>query len=288
VLSHTVMKRVYIEDSWPDTWKYSYPYDLQEIYGEIRHYGYVYAYANRRKRTLGLIEEVLPKGSTILDVAAAAGNFSLSLAELGYEVTWNDLRADLADYVELKREKGIVHYAPGNAFELGFNESFDCVLITEVIEHVAHPDEFLQKVAAMVKPGGYVVMSTPNGRYLINDLPKFSECPDPRVFESQQFKPNSDGHIFLLWPDEIEALGAVAGLALEKHEVLTNFLTAGHVKTESALRVLPRRVVGFLENATNRLPSFVKERITTSSCSRYRKPIRLSEAVGKTPKHVSA
>lgn len=266
------MKRVYIEESWPETWKYTYlNYDLQEIYGEIRHYGYVYAYQNRRRHTLRLIEEALPKGASILDVAAAAGNFTLSLAEMGYEVTWNDLRADLADYVKMKHEKGVVHYAPGNAFELGFSEQFDCALITEVIEHVAHPDEFLKKVAAMVKPGGYVVMSTPNGRYFINKLPRFSDCPDPSVFESQQFKPNSDGHIFLLWSDEIQLLGNAAGLTLEKHECFTNPLTAGHVKLEQALKLLPKAIVDAAESLTRGLPSMLKEKVTTSSCSRYRK-----------------
>jgi len=273
VLSHTVMKRVYIEDSWPDTWKYSYPYDLQEIYGEIRNYGYAYAYANRRNHTLQLVEEVLPKGASILDVAAAQGNFSLSLAEMGYEVTWNDLRADLADYVKMKHERGEVHYAAGNAFELGFRDQFDCVLITEVIEHVAHPDEFLRKAAAMVKPGGYVVMSTPNGRYFINNLPKFSDCPDPSVFESQQFKPNSDGHIFLLWPDEIEPLGIAAGLVLEKHHCFTNSLTAGHLKSEVLLRLLPEKLVARLEKASAVLPARIKQSLTVASCTRFRKAI---------------
>ena len=37
--------------------------------------------------------------------------------------------------------------------------------ITEVIEHVAHPDRLLQQAAALVRPGGYVVMTTPNGRF---------------------------------------------------------------------------------------------------------------------------
>jgi 2-polyprenyl-3-methyl-5-hydroxy-6-metoxy-1,4-benzoquinol methylase len=40
---------------------------------------------------------------------------------------------------------------------------FDAVLITEVIEHVAHPDEFLAKTAALVKPHGSIVLTTPNG-----------------------------------------------------------------------------------------------------------------------------
>jgi 2-polyprenyl-6-hydroxyphenyl methylase/3-demethylubiquinone-9 3-methyltransferase len=267
------MKRVYIEDSWPETWKWSYSFDLQEIYGEIRHHGHTYAYANRFKRTIGLIEESVPKGAKILDVAAGQGNFSLVLAERGYDVTWNDLRADLEGYVELKREKGVVHYAPGNAFDLGFDGQFDCVLIAEVIEHVAHPDQFLQKIAGMVKPGGYVVMSTPNGRYFLNKLPKFSDCADPSMFESVQFKPNGDGHIFLIWPDEIVPLGASAGLILEKHECFTNPLTHGHIKTELALRLLPRGAVEALEGLSNNFPRVVKEKLTTNSCSRYRKPL---------------
>ena len=89
-------------------------------------------------------------GATILDIAAAHGNFTLALAELGYRVTWNDLRAELAEYVQRKHERGAVEYMPGNCFELAPRNSFDCVLFTEVIEHVAHPDEFMIKVARLI------------------------------------------------------------------------------------------------------------------------------------------
>ena len=205
-------------------------------------------------------------------MAAAQGNFTLTLAELGYELTWNDLRSDLADYVRLKHEKGIIHFAPGNVFELGFRGDFDCVLITEIIEHVAHPDEFLRKVATMVKPGGYIVMSTPNGAYFRNKLPKFSECADPSVFEKDQFKPNSDGHIFLLWPEEILALGRDAGMELVKHQIFTNPLTAGHIKLGCLLKILPRNLVFGIERFSNRFPGILKNKITTSSCSLFKKP----------------
>jgi 2-polyprenyl-3-methyl-5-hydroxy-6-metoxy-1,4-benzoquinol methylase len=265
------MKRLYIEDTWPDSWKYSYPYDLLEIWGEVSHRGFAYAYANRRSQTLALIREVLPSGSTILDVAAAQGNFSLTLAEEGYQVTWNDLREDLAGYVQSKYETGTITYAPGNVFELNFEEKFDCVLITEIIEHVAHPDQFLKKISVMVKKGGFVVMSTPNGGYFRNNLPRFLECPDPAQYEKMQFKPNSDGHIFLLWPDEIEWLAKESGLTLDRHILFTNPLTAGHIKLEGILKLLPRSIPERMEVLSQKLGDRIKTRLMANSASRFRK-----------------
>src|SRR5689334_17797222 len=98
------MKQVCFQESWPASWKGSYKYDLEEIYGKVTHLGYVNGYKNRREQTLRLLREVLPPGATVLDIAAAQGNFSLALAERGYKVIWNDLREELADYVRLKHE----------------------------------------------------------------------------------------------------------------------------------------------------------------------------------------
>jgi 2-polyprenyl-3-methyl-5-hydroxy-6-metoxy-1,4-benzoquinol methylase len=269
--TRSTMKRVRPDPHWPQSWQESYCYDQSEIYGDVSHYGYAYAYENRRRETLRLLTEVLSPGARILDVAAAQGNFSLALAELGFDVTWNDLRAELADYVRLKQERGRIEFAPGNAFELAFPSLFDAVLITEIIEHVAHPDDFLAKAAALVKPGGYIVMTTPNGGYFKNRLPKFSECSDPAVFESVQFKPNADGHIFLLHVDEIEPLARRAGLLVEKVALFTSPLSAGHVKTESLLKILPRTFVQMAENVTRSLPSALKKKALVQMAVRFRK-----------------
>ncbi len=266
------MKRVYIQHTWPDSWKYSYPYDLEEVYGEISCRGYAFAYDNRRRQTLRLLDEVLTPGARILDIAAAQGNFSLALAEKGYDVTWNDLRADLADYVRLKYERGNIQYAPGNAFELKFPSPFDAVVITEIIEHVAHPDDFLLKTAQLVRPGGYIVMTTPNGAYWQNPLPKFSECSDPSVYEKVQFKPNSDGHIFLLHPDEIPSLASHAGLEVDKLALFNNPLTHGYLKMEMMLRVLPRRIVNNIEIATQHFPASLCRKLLLQMGARFRKP----------------
>jgi 2-polyprenyl-6-hydroxyphenyl methylase/3-demethylubiquinone-9 3-methyltransferase len=261
------MKTIAYQNSWHDSWKYSYPYDLIEIYGENNRSGYSYAYANRRKYTLELIQKVAQPGAKILDVAAAQGNFSLSLAELGYQVTWNDFREELIDYVNLKKEFGDINYAPGNAFDLQFDSYFDVILIAEVIEHVAHPDRFLRKIAQMLKPGGHIVMSTPNGEYFKNHLPKFSDCPDPSRFESVQFQPNSDGHIFLLHLDEIQQIADRAGLVVAETLLLTNPLTNGHIKLHHLLKILPRTLVNAVEKLTCFLPLALRRKLQTCTVS---------------------
>ncbi len=242
----------------------SYPYDLLEIYGGTSHRGYAYAYDNRRKHAFDLISRVAAPGARILDVAAAQGNYSLALAEAGYRVTWNDIRADLIEYVKLKYERGDLTFAPGNVFELGFEAEFDVVVMTEVIEHVAHPDRFLAKIAKFVRPGGAIVMTTPNGRYVRFNLPKFSDCADPSLYEAVQFGPNADGHIFLLHRDEIDGLARDAGLRVREVRLLNNVLTSGHVKTELALRVLPKAFVHGIERVTAALPQGARERLNAS------------------------
>jgi 2-polyprenyl-3-methyl-5-hydroxy-6-metoxy-1,4-benzoquinol methylase len=244
---------------------------LEEVYGEISNRGYAYAYSNRRAHALRLIKEVLEPGAKILDLAAAQGNFSLALSEMGYDVTWNDLRAELADYVRLKYERGRLSFAPGNAFELHFDSLFDGILITEVIEHTAHPNDFLVRTAKMVRPGGYIFMTTPNGGYFLNKFPKFSECADPSIYESVQFKPNADGHIFLLHRDEIEGLAAKANLRLEKCLLFTNSLTNGHLKMELILRILPRSIIESIEALSGRLPQAWRDRIFIHMAARFRR-----------------
>jgi 2-polyprenyl-6-hydroxyphenyl methylase/3-demethylubiquinone-9 3-methyltransferase len=265
------MKSVAYSDAWPASWRYSYPFDLQEVYGRITNRGYAYAYENRRRKTLELIREVIAPGGRILDVAAAQGNFTLLLAESGYRVTWNDLREELADYVRLKHERGDVQYAPGNVFDLEFAEPFDCALITEIIEHVAHPDQFLAKISSFLKPNGYVVLTTPNGAYFRNRLPRFSDCSNPDVYEAVQFKPDSDGHIFLLWPDELRSLCQAAGLKIEKAVWFTTPLTNGHVKLGWLLRVLPKKLVFTVDAVAQRLPNVMKHKFMVHTAVRCRK-----------------
>jgi 2-polyprenyl-6-hydroxyphenyl methylase/3-demethylubiquinone-9 3-methyltransferase len=271
------MRSTVPQSSWPDSWVRGHGWDLAAAaesaedfraipggYADAKR-GYARAYRNRLRVTLDAIRRVAPPGSSILDVAAGQGNFSLALAELGYQVTWNDRLAELAGYVQLKYERGSIRYAPGDVFDLECEHGFDLVLIAEVIEHVAHPDAFLSRIASLVKPGGYVVMTTPNGEYWSNKLPRFSDCSDPSLYEASQFEAGAYGHIFLLHADEVESLAAAAGLAVRELRVFNNVLTSGFAKTEALLAILPRALVSWLEEVTAALSTPVCRKLNTQT-----------------------
>ena len=267
------MKKPVVASDWPASWRTAYAFDCMEFFGEdARAPGYVCAYRTRFNKLIEAVEAHVPRGGRIIDVAAAQGNFSLALAERGYAVTWNDLREELAGYVQLKHESGDITYRGGDAFGLDIG-GFDAVVITEIIEHVAHPDKFLAQVATLVRPGGYVFMTTPNGGYIRNRLPRFSTFADPSVFEAVQFKPDADGHIFLLHADEIPSLADAAGLEIKDLQLFTNPLTAGHVKLSLLHKVMPQAAIMRLERASqSALPADVARRLLTQLGVCFQKP----------------
>ena len=267
------MRPIERSTGWPESWELSYQFDQVEVYGHESRSGYATMYRCRREEVLDGVRRFVASGARILDVAAAQGNFTLTLAEAGYEVTWNDLRADLADYVKAKYERGVVHYRPGNVLELEVpaERPFDAVLMTEVIEHVAHPDRFLAKVAEYLRPGGYIILSTPNGGYFRNPLPRFSDCPDPERYEAEQFKPNADGHIFLLHDDEIQRLARMAGLGVVELRHFCNSLTGGHVRLAPLLRVLPPGFVDGVERWSRALPAPAQRKLLYGTLAVLRK-----------------
>jgi 2-polyprenyl-6-hydroxyphenyl methylase/3-demethylubiquinone-9 3-methyltransferase len=81
------------------------------------------------------------------------------------------------------------------------------------------------------------------------------------MFESEQFKPDADGHIFLLYAAEIRSMAKSAGLTVETLKVFTNPLTTGHLRTEAVLRRLPEAAIWALERASGRLPDRISRKV---------------------------
>jgi 2-polyprenyl-6-hydroxyphenyl methylase/3-demethylubiquinone-9 3-methyltransferase len=71
------MREVTPEANWPQSWTGSYKYDGQEVFRTPSDLGYALAYRSRRQEIIRLVTEALAPGASILDLAAAQGNFTL-------------------------------------------------------------------------------------------------------------------------------------------------------------------------------------------------------------------
>lgn len=99
-----------------------------------------------------------PQGLKMLDLPCGAGAFSARLASAGIDVTPMDIEAVTPFYAdENKRILGDANQPLPFA-----DSSFDAVVTIEGIEHLENPTFFLRECARVTRPGGMVIMSTPN------------------------------------------------------------------------------------------------------------------------------
>jgi 2-polyprenyl-3-methyl-5-hydroxy-6-metoxy-1,4-benzoquinol methylase len=100
------------------------------------------------------------KNKKVLDAGCGTGWFSKAAAERGAAVTSMDLGENLLAEVAKKcKSERVV----GSILEIPFPENtFDFVVTSEVIEHTPDPYKALHEIYRVLKPGGTMVLSTPN------------------------------------------------------------------------------------------------------------------------------
>lgn len=209
--------------------------DFQKEYGygdDVRQYFHPYprkpgpfSYHLRLERVIEAFKEFLPAPAKVADLACAAGNFALCLAEEGYRVTGVDILEDFLSYARIKRTKGEIDFVKGNLIEYRHPTQLDGVLMGEVIEHVAWPEQLIESARANLRTGGIFVLTTPNGEYGANDLPTFKQISSDRSkFEAEQF--HHGHHLFLYTPGEIAELLERGGFEVLRVEVFnSHYLT---------------------------------------------------------------
>lgn len=112
------------------------------------------------------VEPFVPTGlGRVLDVGCAAGGFGALLKAKGKarEVWGIELNAEAARRAEGRLDRVLVGDAVERLREMPRGE-FDAVCFTDVLEHLAWPDEALREAVRCLAPGGVVVASLPNIR----------------------------------------------------------------------------------------------------------------------------
>jgi 2-polyprenyl-6-hydroxyphenyl methylase/3-demethylubiquinone-9 3-methyltransferase len=114
---------------------------------------------NRNVRSLNCLS-----GLRVLDIGCGAGLLCEPLSRLGAQVIGVDPSASNIAAAKLHADRGhlSIDYRCTTVEQMDLRERFDIVLAMEVVEHVTDVGVFLKRCAAMLKPGGMMVVSTLN------------------------------------------------------------------------------------------------------------------------------
>ena len=122
------------------------------------------------KADLGLHQQIakkicesIPISSMLLDFGAGEGALSARLSDLGYQITSADKDEDNFKCKQISFAR-IDFDNPDEIarFVVKHENIFDAVLGVEVIEHVQNQWQYVRQLMKMVKPGGMILITTPN------------------------------------------------------------------------------------------------------------------------------
>ena len=143
---------------------------MVRIYGQERSDDEVRAFVRDYKRRIEAnprgryvqVRAMVPPGGRVLDYGCGWGSFAQMLAERGHRVVGIDLDDNEIDICRLAWEEGErLRFRRAEIHELE-DQSFDCVVSNEVVEHVHNVGTYLDQINRVLVPDGTLVISLPN------------------------------------------------------------------------------------------------------------------------------
>jgi 2-polyprenyl-3-methyl-5-hydroxy-6-metoxy-1,4-benzoquinol methylase len=121
----------------------------------------------RLDRVLRRLEPYRSTGH-LLDVGCGRGELALRAGELGWDVHATEISASCVSLLRPMLGAKIHH---GSLLDAPFpDSSFDVVVMVEVLEHLAEPAAYLEATFRLLRPGGAILLTTPNFRGLSGRL----------------------------------------------------------------------------------------------------------------------
>lgn len=128
----------------------------------------LWGYAKRLHFVCGAFRTAFPvrdvSDLTILDIGCGSGTqLALPLARLGYQLTGIDLHEPSINMAaDLAKDLPNSNFLCGRIEDLN-DQTFDAVILSEVLEHVTEPEKLLMAALGHVKDDGVVIVTVPNG-----------------------------------------------------------------------------------------------------------------------------
>ncbi|TWC34969.1 GT2 family glycosyltransferase [Pseudomonas sp. SJZ079] len=105
----------------------------------------------------------LVEGKDVLDVACGEGYGSFSIASVARSVVGVDISDETIKHASVTYQQSNLTFCQGSAVALQFADaSFDVVVSFETIEHLAEQAQMLMEINRVLRPGGVLVISSPN------------------------------------------------------------------------------------------------------------------------------
>lgn len=181
-----------------------------------------------------IIKHTLLQGC-VLDIGCATGDFLSIMREYGWDTVGVEISEFAAQYA--RQTRGLdVHL--GTLAEQEFSDNqFDLITLWDVLEHVINPKETLEEVYRLLKPGGFIALSTPNPLSL-----------DAKIFGKSWSGWDRPRHLHIFSPENIQqyleetgfqniylhSMGGRLGVSLHS---LQYWLVSHSVSSEKAARL---------------------------------------------------
>lgn len=110
---------------------------------------------------------LIPDGSKVLDIGCSSGNFGTELISQK-KCTVDGIELDSGDVAKAKKHLRRVYQLNVETDDLGVvQDKYDIIYFGDVIEHLFHPIEALQRVKKLLTPSGKIVFSIPNMGHIL-------------------------------------------------------------------------------------------------------------------------
>ncbi len=168
---------------------------------------------------------LVPAGSRVLDVGAGSCPYRKLFDHCEYRA--QDFQQLADEQLRHGRYGRIDYVCDAAAIPVG-DSSFDVVVCTEVIEHVAEPQRLIQEFSRMLKPGGLLLLTAPLGSGIHQEPHHYYGGFTPfwyhrfllqHGFEGVSVEPNKGSFAFFA-QESLRFLRSTAPWSLQAHPVV--------------------------------------------------------------------
>jgi 2-polyprenyl-3-methyl-5-hydroxy-6-metoxy-1,4-benzoquinol methylase len=151
------------------------------VAGKIQVGQYIHQHYSRFIKTINklntLFENSAEKGEIkLLDFGSLEGVLGITLKAFGYDIHCIDLESVISAHLHNYTDNDLkVEFLTNNWAKLPYpDDYFDCVIFTEVLEHLYEsPIKYLEEFYRILKKGGYLLITTPNVMRIENKIKFF-------------------------------------------------------------------------------------------------------------------